>query len=164
MPYADFARRAQETVIAAEREAHSGGQLGVGTLQLKPIGLAHTPYSDRAPRQPCKQAKGNFYVELFPELTAGLAGLDAFSHIYVISCLHRSSGYSLTVTPPWQESETRRTVGLFASRSPNRPSSELSDLLRCGECRRSGSWLAWRARMALHPSQARDGYRWLSKP
>lgn len=122
-PYADFARRVLETLIAAEREAHSGGQLGVGTLQLKPIGLAHTPYSDRAPRQPHKQAKGNFYVELFPELAAGLAGLEALSHIYVISYLQRSSGYSLTVTPPWQDGESPRTVGLFASRSPNRVKS-----------------------------------------
>jgi len=121
-PYAGFARCALETLIAAEREAHSSGQLDVRTLQLKPIGVAHTPYSDRAPRQPCKQAKGSFYVELFPELAAGLAGLEEFSHIYVISYLQRSSGYSLTVTPPWQDGESPRTVGLFASRSPNRPS------------------------------------------
>ena len=121
-PYADFARRALEGLITAEREAHSGGQLDVGELRLKPIGVVHTPYSHEAPRQPQKGAKGKFYVELFPELAAGLAGVEAFSHIYVISYLHRSSGYSLTVTPPWQEGEKPRRVGLFASRSPNRPS------------------------------------------
>lgn len=43
-PYAGFARRTLETLIAAEREAHSSGRLDVGALQLKPIGLAHTPY------------------------------------------------------------------------------------------------------------------------
>lgn len=121
-PYADFARRALEGLITAEREAHSGGQLDVGELRLKPIGVVHTPYSHEAPSQPQKGAKGKFYVELFPELAAGLAGVEAFSHIYVISYLHRSSGYSLTVTPPWQEGERPRRVGLFASRSPNRPS------------------------------------------
>ena len=121
-PYADFARRALEILIAAEREAHSGGQLDVGEVHLEPIGLVHTPYSHKAPSQPKKGAKGTFYVEIFPELAAGLAGMEAFSHIYVISYLHRSSGYSLTVTPPWQEGEKPRRVGLFASRSPNRPS------------------------------------------
>jgi len=121
-PYADFARRALEVLIAAEREAHSDGRLDVGELHLKPIGLVHTPYSHKAPRQPQKAAKGEFYVELFPELAAGLTGLEAFSHIYVISYLHRSPGYSLTVTPPWQGCERPRRVGLFASRSPNRPS------------------------------------------
>ncbi|RKY92163.1 tRNA (N6-threonylcarbamoyladenosine(37)-N6)-methyltransferase TrmO [candidate division KSB1 bacterium] len=120
--YADFARRALECLIAAEREAHSSGQLDVGELHLKPIGIAHTPYHYETPRQPQKDAKGEFYVELFPEFAAGLAGVEAFSHIYVISYLHRTSGYSLTVTPPWQEGEKARRVGLFASRSPNRPS------------------------------------------
>jgi len=122
VPYADLARRVLEVLIAAEREAHSGGQLDVGTLQLEPIGLVHTPYSDRAPSQPSKGAEGTFYVELLPEMAAGLAGLDAFSHLYIISYLQRSSGYSLTVTPPWQEGKRPRRVGLFASRSPNRPS------------------------------------------
>ncbi|MEA3407620.1 MAG: tRNA (N6-threonylcarbamoyladenosine(37)-N6)-methyltransferase TrmO, partial [Chloroflexota bacterium] len=121
-PYAAFPRRALEILIAAEREAHSSGQLDVGELPLTAIGLAHTPYSHEAPRQPQKAAKGEFYVELFTEFAAGLAGTQAFSHIYIISYLHRSSGYSLTVRPPWQEGEEPRTVGLFASRSPNRPS------------------------------------------
>jgi len=121
-PYADFARRTLECLIAAERQAHSGGRPAVGQLPLTPIGVAHTPYLHQAPRQPQKSAKGKFYVELFPELAAGLAGVEAFSHIYVISYLHRSSGYSLTVTPPWQQGEKPRRVGLFASRSPNRPS------------------------------------------
>jgi tRNA-Thr(GGU) m(6)t(6)A37 methyltransferase TsaA len=121
-PYADLARRVLEIVVFAEREAHSGGQLGVGLLQLKPIGLVHTPYSDKAPSQPSKEAEGGFYVEFFPEFAAGLLGLAGFSHIYVVSYLDRSSGYSLTVTPPWQEGERHRRVGLFATRSPNRPS------------------------------------------
>ncbi|MEA3344720.1 MAG: tRNA (N6-threonylcarbamoyladenosine(37)-N6)-methyltransferase TrmO [Chloroflexota bacterium] len=121
-PYADFARRTLEVLVAAEREAHSGGQLDFGELNLKPIGVAHTPYHHEAPRQPSKGTEGEFYVELFPEFAAGLSGMRTFSFVYVISYLHQSSGYSLTVTPPWQEGGTPRRVGLFASRSPNRPS------------------------------------------
>ena len=120
--YADLARRTLAVLIAAEREAHSGGRLDVGEFGLRPIGLVHTPYSHEAPRQPAKTAGGEFYVELFPDMAAGLEGLETFSHIYIISYMHQSRGYSLTVTPPWQEGEQPRRVGLFASRSPNRPS------------------------------------------
>ena len=120
--YADFARRALEILIAAEREAHSGGRLDFGTLTVTPVGIAHTPYRHEAPRQPEKESSGEFFVELFPEFVAGLDGLDSFSHVYIVSYLHRSRGYSMTVTPPWQEGERPKRVGLFASRSPNRPS------------------------------------------
>ncbi len=120
--YADFARRALEVLISAEREAHKGGRLDFGVLTVTPVGIAHTPYSHEAPRQPAKSASGEFYVELFPEFSAGLDGLESFSHVYIVSYLHRSRGYSMTVTPPWQPGEQPKRVGLFASRSPNRPS------------------------------------------
>ncbi len=121
-PYADFARRALEILISAERQAHRDGRLDFGTLTVTPVGIAHTPYNHEAPHQPAQGAQGDFYVELFPEFAAGLDGLESFSHVYIVSYLHRSRGYSMTVTPPWQEGERPRRVGLFASRSPNRPS------------------------------------------
>jgi len=74
--YADLARQTLEVLIAAEREAHSGGQLDAGELYLKPIGLVHAPYCHKAPSQPPKAANGEFYIELFPELAAGLVGLE----------------------------------------------------------------------------------------
>ena len=120
--YAHFARQTLETLVAAEREAHSSGRLDFGTLTVTPVGIAHTPYSHEAPNQPEQKASGTFYVELFPEFAAGLDGLDSFLDVYVVSYLHRSSGYSMTVTPPWREGESPKRVGLFASRSPNRPS------------------------------------------
>lgn len=120
--YAELALRTLQLLIAAEREAHTGGQLDVGELTLKAIGVVHTPYSQSAPSQPPRAADGEFYIEVFPGLAAGLEGLDTFSHIYVISYMHRSLGYSLTVTPPWQEGEKLARVGVFASRAPNRPS------------------------------------------
>jgi len=120
-PYARFARNALDILIEAEREAHSSGQLDFGELPVTPVGVARTPYEHEASRQPAKGRKGPFYIELFPEYAAGVKGLETFSHIYVISYLHRSPGFSLTVTPPWQEPNRPETVGLFASRSPNRP-------------------------------------------
>ncbi len=118
-PYADFARRALGILLAAERAAHTGSALS-GEFRVRPIGVAHTPYRGNAPNQPPRSASGNFEIEIAAEYAAGLAGLDSFSHIYVLSYLHASPGWSLTVTPPWQRGRAKR-VGLFASRSPNRP-------------------------------------------
>ncbi len=120
--YADFARRTLDVLISAEREAHSGGRLDFGTLTVTPVGIAHTPYLHEAPHQPERSVGGEFYVEIFPEFAAGLDGLESFSHVYIVSYLHRYRGYSMTVTPPWQQREKPKRVGLFASRSPNRPS------------------------------------------
>ncbi|MCD6365549.1 MAG: tRNA (N6-threonylcarbamoyladenosine(37)-N6)-methyltransferase TrmO, partial [Planctomycetes bacterium] len=120
--YAEFARRTLEILLAAEREAHSGKTAALAAYQAVPVGMAHTPYESTAPSQPTRYADGAFSVEIFPEFSAGLKGLETFSHLYILSYLHRSPGWSLTVTPPWQHATDRRRVGLFASRSPNRPS------------------------------------------
>jgi len=119
--YGELARRALEILLDAERQAHSGQAGGLATYQAVPVGVAHTPYESGAPSQPTRDAEGAFSVEVFPEYSAGLAGLEAFSHLYILSYLHRSRGWSLTVAPPWQKDGKRRRVGLFASRSPNRP-------------------------------------------
>ena len=143
-PYAAFAQRALEILIEAEREAHSSGRLDFGPITVQPIGVAHTPYqhlghthdhehaqedehhshahshAGAPPYQPQPDAEGAFWVELYPEFAAGLQDVTTFSHVYVLSWLHGSQGYSLRVTPPWQRGKGR-VVGLFASRSPNRP-------------------------------------------
>ena len=48
------------------------------------------------------------------------AALETFTHVFVISYLDRSHGYVLRVRPPWREDHAQ--YGLFATRSPNRPS------------------------------------------
>jgi len=137
-PYADFARRALGILIEAEREAHSSGRLDFGAMHVQPIGVARTPYhhgghdhddathpthhhhGDKPPYQPQEDAVGDFAVELYPEFAAGLDQIETFSHVFILSWLHHSAGYALQVTPPWQARE-KKQVGLFASRSPNRP-------------------------------------------
>ncbi len=145
-PYAAFARRALAILIQAEREAHSSGRLDFGQMLWQPIGIAHTPYAHHHARQPLQprphdqlhppsperlvpfqashhsqdQGEDTCYVELFPEFAAGLKDVETFSHVFILSWLHHSSGYTLEVTPPWQKGEKRR-VGVFASRSPRRP-------------------------------------------
>ncbi len=119
--YADFARRTLGILIEAEREAHRGA------YTVKPIGLVHTPFKHdgEAPYQALEdetsEVEDEFYIELSPEFREGLYGIESFSHIFVLSYLNRSHGYSLKVVPPWQSGKEMREVGLFASRSPRRP-------------------------------------------
>ncbi len=89
-------------------------------ILLKPIGIIHTPYKGSfCPVQPVERDEGESRVEIFPEYREGLAELESFSYIYVISHLHLvEKEPSLVAQPPWAKG---KQVGLFASRSPNRP-------------------------------------------
>ena len=87
-------------------------------LELKPIGIIYSPYKNRGevPRQGCRHEE-ICQVELFPEFEEGLQDIEGFSHIILIYWLHKSKGYSLRITTPWD------TIphGLFTTRSPDRP-------------------------------------------
>jgi tRNA-Thr(GGU) m(6)t(6)A37 methyltransferase TsaA len=82
-------------------------------LKLKPIGVIHSPYHSRgeAPRQGCGREEIS-QVEVFKEFEEGLKGIEEFSCIILIYWFDRSLGYSLIV----------RSRGVFATRSPDRPS------------------------------------------
>ena len=125
--YAGFAHRALAILCRAERVAHD--ILGPvqnndsNTIGLTAVGTAHTPYHEQAPYQPSTENQSgaeNFFIEIEPDFAAGLAGLDSFSHVFVLSYLERSPGYSMSLRPPWKNDARR--YGLFATRSPNRPS------------------------------------------
>ena len=124
--YADFAQRALAILSQAERVAH-GIELqdspSLSQVSLSIIGYAHTPYLDQAPYQPAQgqdRASDAFYIEMAPAYAAGLTQLDTFTHIFVVSYLDRAPGYGMLVRPPWREGDEQ--YGLFATRSPNRPS------------------------------------------
>jgi len=87
-------------------------------LELKPIGIIHSPYASRsqAPRQGAGRQE-ICQVELFQEFEEGLKDIERFSHIILIYWFHKSKGYSLVVTPAWD----MKPHGLFTSRSPDRP-------------------------------------------
>ncbi len=87
-------------------------------LELKPIGAIHSPYPDRgeAPRQGC--GRGEIcQVEVFKEFEEGLKDIDGFSHVILVYWFHKSGGYHLLITTPWDT----KLHGLFTTRSPNRP-------------------------------------------
>jgi tRNA-Thr(GGU) m(6)t(6)A37 methyltransferase TsaA len=86
-------------------------------LKLKPIGIIHSPYhAGQAPRQGAERQE-ICPVEVFKQFEAGLGDIERFSHIILIYWFHKSTGYSLIVTPSWDT----KPHGLFTSRSPNRP-------------------------------------------
>ncbi|MCD6454814.1 MAG: tRNA (N6-threonylcarbamoyladenosine(37)-N6)-methyltransferase TrmO [Candidatus Aminicenantes bacterium] len=86
-------------------------------IEIKPIGIIKTPYKRKAPYQPVQEEE-EFYLEIFPEYMDGLKELETFRYIYVIFYMDRAKGPKLIVEPPWAGGIK---VGLFASRSPNRP-------------------------------------------
>jgi len=71
-------------------------------LVMKPIGIIHSPYHNRgqAPHQG-SQWEETCQVEVFKEFERGLTDIEGFSHIILIYYLHKSKGYHLLVTTPW---------------------------------------------------------------
>jgi tRNA-Thr(GGU) m(6)t(6)A37 methyltransferase TsaA len=88
------------------------------SLELKPIGIIHSPYKNRgeAPYQGYKSEEIS-QIEVFEEFEQGLQDIDGFSHIIIIYWFHKSQGYHLLVKTPWDEIPH----GLFTTRSPHRP-------------------------------------------
>jgi tRNA-Thr(GGU) m(6)t(6)A37 methyltransferase TsaA len=111
-----------EHVAGGETEAVVGVHEAdeVVDIYLHSIGRIHTPYVDSAPYQPADDDRDEFWITLDPQYREGLAGLEKFTYIYVLFSAHLLHGTApLTVTPPWAGG--RHQVGVFASRSPQRP-------------------------------------------
>jgi tRNA-Thr(GGU) m(6)t(6)A37 methyltransferase TsaA len=87
-------------------------------LELKPIGIIHSPYKN-AEKVPYRGYKSEeiSQIEIFKEFEEGLEDIEGFSHIIVIYWFHKSRGYHLLVKTPWDDN----LHGLFTTRSPHRP-------------------------------------------
>ncbi len=99
-------------------------------IVYKPIGTIHTPYSDMAPFQAEEDdTEGLFVLELLPEYETALEDLECFRYIIVLFHIDRARGYngSNVAHPPTLNGGS---VGLFASRSPNRPNPIGLDVAR----------------------------------
>ncbi len=89
------------------------------SIELEPIGIIHTPFSDPV-GIPIQSTGGEGIagtIEILPEYRDGLADLDGFSHVFLLYYLHRSEGYALRVIP-FMDTVKR---GVFATRAPKRP-------------------------------------------
>ncbi len=88
-------------------------------LSFEPIGYVRSPHAETGaiPKGPGAQHEAEGYLDIRPELEAGLTDIDGFSHLYVIWAFHRSEGFDLLATPPTDD----RAHGIFSTRAPRRP-------------------------------------------
>ncbi len=120
-------------------------------MQLKPIGIIRSPYIERkdAPRQG-RLSENRIILEIFPEFSTGLKEIEKASHVYVLYWGDRSNREILQSPTPF----SREPVGVFASRSPNRPNPIalcMADLIK-----RDGNRLTVRGVDALDGSPLLD--------
>lgn len=89
-------------------------------FEVRAIGRVESPLTERkdAPRQPDEGAPAA--VLLFePDVVDGLDGIRAGDRLVVLTWLHLGNRDVLRVRP--RRDPERREVGVFASRSPDRP-------------------------------------------
>ncbi|MEX1130162.1 MAG: tRNA (N6-threonylcarbamoyladenosine(37)-N6)-methyltransferase TrmO [Vicinamibacterales bacterium] len=88
-------------------------------ITLDPIGTVRSPYTDTAaiPKGQGAKHEAAGVLEIRPELEAGLADIEGFSHLVVIWIFDRAGAAELTAWPPTDD----RPHGVFATRSPQRP-------------------------------------------
>ncbi|MET1160299.1 MAG: tRNA (N6-threonylcarbamoyladenosine(37)-N6)-methyltransferase TrmO [Thermoprotei archaeon] len=95
---------------------------------LKPIGVVRTSASDDVVRNSLTGVEG--YIEIYPEYSVGLDGIEGFSHIIVIAYLHKTSEDHRKVLRVKHRKLVRLglvslnelpEVGVFATDSPHRP-------------------------------------------
>ena len=97
----------------------------MASLVLNPIALLRTPFAEKfgVPRQSGLVPAAEGRVEFLPEFAAPVfvRGLESFSHVWLITGFHLNAAWSgsAVVRPPRLGGNER--VGVFASRSPNRP-------------------------------------------
>ena len=102
------------------------------TISHATIGIVHSPYKEKfaVPRQPGLVPSAKAELEMLPPYNDinAFNGLEAFSHLWLIFSFHKNAvaddvtkTWSPTVRPPRLGGNKR--VGVFATRSPNRPNS-----------------------------------------
>jgi len=88
-------------------------------MQLKPIGIIHTPFKKPSgtPIQPSYAEGAPGTVEVNGDYTAGLQDVNGFDRIWLLYWFDRICDTKLTVVPYKDD----RAHGLFATRAPCRP-------------------------------------------
>lgn len=96
-------------------------------IVLKPIGYVRHGYSDEEVKLALRGVRGE--IEILPEYEEGLRGIDGFSHLIVISFLHKVGEAGRKVLLVKHRRLARfgvriddiPEVGVFATDSPHRP-------------------------------------------
>lgn len=98
----------------------------MNNFSINPIAIIHSPYKEKfaVPRQPGLVPSAHALLEILPpynDINAFL-GLEEFSHLWLMFIFHKNthnSKFQATVRPPRLGGNKR--IGVFATRSPNRP-------------------------------------------
>jgi len=91
---------------------------GENKLELKPIGVIHSPFKRREEVPLWEERfKITSRIEVYKEYEEGLADVEGFSHLIILYWMHRADSFSMKVIPR-RDTQLR---GLFATRAPNRP-------------------------------------------
>ena len=94
------------------------------TFEFQPIGVLHSCFKQRfgIPSQSRLATTARGWIEFYPpyDREEAFAGLEGFSHVWLIFQFHQSLGNELnfTVQPPQKDGAK---FGLWATRAPNRP-------------------------------------------
>lgn len=94
-------------------------------FELNAIGIVHSPFKEKfgTPRQPGLIPDAHCSIELLPPYNNSEAfqGIEQFSHLWVSFIFHQGwkGEWTPRVRPP--RLGGNKTIGVFASRSPNRP-------------------------------------------
>jgi len=99
-------------------------------MQLTPTGVIHSPYKQRgdAPRQG-RLSDNEINLEMYPQFAAALKDVTRCSHLIVLYWGDRANRETLQSRTPFSDVP----VGVFSSRSPNRPNPIafcVADLIR----------------------------------
>jgi len=90
------------------------------SLELRPIGVIRSKLKERsqAPKQGSEGAP-DVWVEVHPFAAQALDGVAVGDELIVLTWLHRAQRDTLKVHP--RSDPKRRLMGVFATRSPDRP-------------------------------------------
>ncbi|MHC1739875.1 MAG: tRNA (N6-threonylcarbamoyladenosine(37)-N6)-methyltransferase TrmO [Anaerolineaceae bacterium] len=88
---------------------------------FNPIGIIYTPIKNKE-EAPVQSALSEIQgaVEVFPEYTEGLEGIEEFSHIYLLYHLNQSDQAISLLVKPFLDDQIH---GVFATRHPFRPNA-----------------------------------------
>ena len=88
-------------------------------IHYRPVGIVRSPFSrlEGMPLQPVAAPEVHGRIEVHEEYAPGLRDLDGFSHLHLITHLHRGAPGGLEVVPFLDDT----VRGIFATRSPRHP-------------------------------------------
>lgn len=102
-------------------------------IHFRQIGVIHTPFQSKE-KVPIQSARSDAAgtVEIFPEFSEGLEGVEGFSHLYLLYELHLAPAATSLKVMPFLDNQMH---GVFATRYPIRPNPLGLSVVRLDERR-----------------------------